>query len=63
MRDTRFTFLCNDEERKLLRTLAQRLSRTESDTVRWLIRQAVGKLLSTNVIAREDERDVVSRNV
>ncbi len=44
MRTCRFTFLCNREERQLLRAIAKRLSRTESDTVRWLLREAAREL-------------------
>lgn len=51
MRDIRFTFLCTGHERKLLMLLSQKLARTQSDTVRWLIREAGLKLIeppSTN---------------
>ena len=41
MREQRFTFLCTEEERRMLATLAARLQRTESDTVRLMIREAV----------------------
>jgi hypothetical protein len=40
MRDERFTFLCNRDERELLAELSSRLSRTQSDVVRLLIREA-----------------------
>ncbi len=36
----RFTFLCNSDERRLLVALADRLQRSQSDTVRGLIREA-----------------------
>ena len=44
MRDQRFTFLCTYEERLLLTELAERLKRTRSDTLRWLIYAAVHEL-------------------
>ena len=40
----RFSFLCNDEERRILTALAQRLQRSQSDSVRWLIREAAHEL-------------------
>ena len=40
----RFTFLCNQDERRILAALADRLQRSQSDTVRWLIREAVQEL-------------------
>jgi hypothetical protein len=52
MRDTRFTFLCNREERELLTALARRLARTESDVVRQLILAAARQF---NVVARPPE--------
>ena len=40
----RFTFLCNSDERRLLAALAVRLQRSQSDAVRWLIREATREL-------------------
>lgn len=39
-RYVRFTFLVNPDERRTLDTLASRLQRSRSDTVRFLIRSA-----------------------
>lgn len=39
-RQERFTFLCTHEERRKLALLAHRLKRTQSDTIRLLIREA-----------------------
>jgi hypothetical protein len=44
MRDKRFTFLCNNEERKLLDLVADHFRRSRSDTVRWLIIKAAREL-------------------
>jgi hypothetical protein len=41
-----FVFRVNDDERHLITVLAQRLRRTESDAMRFLIRQAVQSLES-----------------
>lgn len=46
MRDSRFTFLCDETERELLARLSARLARTQSDAVRWLIREAARELES-----------------
>lgn len=40
MRNLRFTFLCDNIERQMLRQLAKHLDRSQSDTVRLIIRQA-----------------------
>lgn len=40
----RFTFLCNSNERRILDALARRLQRSQSDSVRWLIRNAAQEL-------------------
>ena len=44
MREDRFTFLCNSDERRLITALAKRLQRTQSDVVRWLVREAAREL-------------------
>lgn len=43
-RESRFTFICNREERRLLENLSERLARTQSDVVRLLIREAAREL-------------------
>jgi len=40
----RFTFLCDPDERRILAALAKRLERSQSDSVRWLIRNAAAEL-------------------
>ncbi len=40
-----FTFRINANERRILDTLARELQRSQSDTVRWLIRSAARDLL------------------
>lgn len=40
----RFTFLCNQDERRLIGNLAQHLQRTQSDAIRLLIREAAQQL-------------------
>ena len=37
MRKIRFTFLCNNAERKVLTKLSEIMARSQSDTIRWLI--------------------------
>lgn len=44
MRHDTFTFLCNSDERRMIATLAQRLQRSQSDAVRFVIREAVNSL-------------------
>lgn len=43
-RDRRFTFVCNDDERRVIESLASNLQRSQSDAVRWLIVQVAGDL-------------------
>jgi hypothetical protein len=40
----RFTFLCDSDERRILAALARSLQRSQSDSVRWLIRNAAAEL-------------------
>lgn len=40
----RFAFLVNGDERARIRTLAERLQRSESDAVRLIVREAVRQL-------------------
>lgn len=44
MRGYAFTFKCNAEERQTIAALAQRLQRTESDAVRWVVKEAAREL-------------------
>jgi hypothetical protein len=43
-----FTFRINAEERRLLAALANRLQRSQSDTVRLLIREAAKELVTSD---------------
>ena len=45
MRKERFTFLCNEHERKLISVLAERLSRSQGDAMRFLVRIAAEELM------------------
>ena len=44
MRNKRFTFLCNKEERWLIARIAKRLNRSQGDAVRFLINAAAQEL-------------------
>jgi hypothetical protein len=43
-RDERFTFLIDRDERRMITALAQRLRRTESDAVRYVVLEAARAL-------------------
>ena len=43
-RYTRFTFLCDDNERKMVAAIADRLQRTQSDAIRWLVINAAEQM-------------------
>ena len=51
MRDQRFTFLCSSEERQLLIDLAERLQRSQGDSIRYLIRLFYDDYLQGNINA------------
>ncbi len=40
----RFTFLCNDNEKKIIADLATRLQRSQSDAVRFVVIEAARQL-------------------
>jgi len=42
--NTRFSFICSDEERRMIEHLAESLRRNQSDAMRWLLRTAVKQL-------------------
>ena len=44
----RFTFLCNQDERRFIENLARHLQRTQSDAIRMLIREAAQQMLTTD---------------
>ena len=45
MRDKRFTFLCSQDERQLLKVLSVHLQRSQGDTVRYLIHRFSAEFL------------------
>ncbi len=51
----RFTFLCNQNERALIAELAERLRRSQSDAVRFVVIEAARELAKQN--ATPTERD------
>lgn len=40
----RFTLLCDDNERRLISVLAKRLQRSQSDAIRFLLREKANEL-------------------
>ena len=44
MRNDRFTFVCDRDERQMLAAVSAKLARTQSDAVRFLIREAARDL-------------------
>lgn len=44
MRDDRFAFRLNADDRRLLAVVAASLQRSQSDAIRWLIRRAVREI-------------------
>jgi hypothetical protein len=52
-RDERFTFLCDDNEKKAIARLAAKLSRSQSDAVRFVVIEAAKQLTQT---AAEDPK-------
>ena len=44
MRNERFTFLCDSYERRLIALLAKKLQRSQSDAVRFVVRNAAKEL-------------------
>lgn len=56
-KEIRFTFLCDADERRVLAALAERLQRTQSDSVRWLIRNAATELQAAPTKAGHGQRE------
>lgn len=50
-RYTRFTFLCNLDERKAIADLAARLQRSQSDAVRFVVIEAAKQLAPAPTVA------------
>ncbi|GIL15286.1 MAG: hypothetical protein BroJett039_04590 [Chloroflexota bacterium] len=46
MRNNRFTFVCSEDERRILAALADYLNRSQSDALRLLIREAARELIT-----------------
>ncbi len=42
----RFSFLCNKDERRIIAELADRLQRSQSDTVRYIVVNAARELIA-----------------
>lgn len=61
MRQQKFTFLCNDEERQLIQSIAERLERSQGDALRILIRTAAQEL--GLLPALPSEKNVLSKGV
>jgi hypothetical protein len=43
-RPLRFTFICDEADRSAIATLSAKLARTQSDAVRWVVREAAKEL-------------------
>ena len=53
---SRFTFVVNDEERRLIQVLADKLSRSQSDALRFMIVSATRELANDEQPARRTNR-------
>jgi len=58
MYQTRFTFLCTEEEKSQLRRLSNFHHRSQSDVVRMLLRKAISDLLSNSQSKNEPNKGV-----
>lgn len=56
MRIIRFTFLCNEEERKAISALAKELNRSQSDSLRELLRQSL-LVRKDNLIVKDNTEE------
>ena len=57
-RYSRFTFLCNREERQLISALAKRLQRSESDAIRYVVKavtEEMGMNVKNNQMGKEQD--------
>lgn len=57
MRIIRFTFLCNEQERKEIELLAKNLNRSQSDAIRELLRQSMHDRKDKLVVKNNREED------
>jgi hypothetical protein len=55
MRTVRFTFVVDEGEKEALARLAKQLQRSQSDTLRWLLRKAMDELHATADKAPQQE--------
>jgi len=55
MRNGRFTFVCNDQERRGIAELAARLQRSQSDAVRIVVLNAVKSLTAPEPPAQNEQ--------
>lgn len=45
-KDQRFTFICSNDDRHQLAVVAQKLERSQSDVIRWLVHKTARELFS-----------------
>jgi hypothetical protein len=63
VRNIKFTFLCNQEERHMITAVANRLNRSQGDMLRFLIRSAVQELqLGLNEVPPAQNREQKNNN-
>ena len=60
MYQTRFTFLCSEDEKSQLRKLSNYHHRSQSDVVRMLLRKAVGELSKKSITENEIEKGSIN---
>lgn len=57
-----FKFRCTDDDRRIIAALAVRLQRTQSDAVRWIVREAACELSSESAGAGMPAADRAQEN-
>jgi len=66
MRNLRFTFLCNNTERNLINEIANKLLRSQGDTIRFLIYKGAEEYLSKEKqdksLSENSKRDIYFDN-
>ena len=66
MRNLRFTILCNNTERNLIKEIANKLLRSQGDTIRFLIYKGAEEYLSgekqDKSLSENLKRDIYSNN-
>jgi hypothetical protein len=58
MRENRFTFLCNADERRLLASMAEVLQRTQSDVIRFVLKEKANEMGLKLTDARMDSQNL-----